>query len=85
MHLAYLTVKFTPLITVSVPPVATVVEPAIIVAVTSIVWGLLIVIAFALKSGESVAGLITPDEKFATGELSHTAGVFQLPEVMVRK
>ena len=52
-------------------------EPAIVT-----VFPLVIVIVAALLSGESVAGLTTPDEKSATGELSQVFGEFQLPVFM---
>ena len=49
------------------------------------VVAVVVVMVLAVKSGVSAEGLTTPVEKSETGELSHVAGEFQLPEAMLRK
>lgn len=65
-----------------VAPDCTIVSSVARDAVTVTVFPLVMVMVAALLSGESVAGLTTPDEKSDTGELSHVPIAFQFPEVI---
>ena len=67
------------------PPVLTTTWSAdtALLMVTSCIFRIVIPLEFS--SGESVAGLTTPEEKSGTGELSQVAGVLQSPVAIVLK